>query len=138
MSIIISSTSSRFMRFHTWRIIRFDSDNLERKESNPTSEEAQGSFRQLRALSCIITIDSCWFRLSPADFLLVLNWFPKFSTKQKYYSLHRRCQLRANAALQLHVSVACARDCALDKFERVDLKWSQANSSWLARACTES
>ena len=111
-------------------MIRFDSDNYKIKESNPTSEEAQGSFRQLRALSCIITIDSCWFRLSPADYLLILNWFPQFLTKQKYYSLHQRCQLINNTALQLHVCVACTRDCALDNWRFWMIPGDSSESYW--------
>ena len=59
------------MWFHAWRMIRFDSDNSNKKESNPTSEEAQGSFRQLRALSFITTIDFAWVRRSPADSKLI-------------------------------------------------------------------
>ena len=58
------------MWFHTWSMIRFDSDNY-KKKSNPTSEEAQESFRKLRVLSFIIMIDSCWFRLSPTDSQLI-------------------------------------------------------------------
>ena len=57
---------------------------------------------------------------------------------KKYYSLHRRCQLRTNTALQLHICLACARDCALDKFWRVDLKLTRADSLERARNRSDS